>query len=98
PDDRSAVRERAVGDGELEGCHLEQALADREVDRLAGIPDRVARLEALEVRGRGDGAAGLRRQVDARRVTDAEQSRPALHVEGARARLPEVEHVADPVE
>src|SRR5919108_294714 len=97
-DDGAAVRERAVGDGELERRHLEQALADREVDGLARVPDRVARLQALQVPGSRDRTARLPREIEARRVADAEQPCPPLHVDRARARLPEIEQVADPVE
>ena len=52
PHDLAAVDERRVGDGELERAHLQGALADREVDRLALRPREAEPL--LEVRaGRG---------------------------------------------
>ena len=98
PDDGAPVRERGVRDRELERRHLEQALADREVHRLARVPVGLRRLEALQIGGPRDDPAPLRRQVDPGRMAQPEQVGPALHVEAARLLLPEVEPIPQSVE
>src|SRR5207253_10614491 len=65
PHDGAAVRERGVGDGELQGGHCEVALPDREVDRIALVPDALRRRAKClsQPARRGDDAAVLTRKV-----------------------------------
>src|SRR5438874_12226987 len=74
--DRAAVDECRVRDGELERRHLEIALADRQVDRLPLVPRLMLR-GAEPGRGR-DEPRRLSRNVEARRVSEAQATRPAL--------------------
>src|SRR5205085_5296393 len=98
-DDRAAVRERRVGDGELERCDRELALPDGEVDRVTLVPDPLPGLleGPLQPRRGGDEAGGLARDVEAGGMPDAEATRPILHVEMPPLLLG-VEHRAEAVE
>ncbi len=96
--DVAAVRDRRVADGDLQGRHLERALADREQHRVARAPlpvDQVVRIDLLGVGllppgERRQDALALTRDVDAGRLAEAElpgpvlQRRPLLRIERCR--------------
>ena len=95
-DDRSAVRDRRVRDGELQRAHLERALADGEVDRLAFRPwEPPALEEPLRRRDEARRGAG---DVDRRRRAETEPPRPVLDEHSLPARIGAVDAVAEAIE
>src|SRR6476660_4685606 len=82
-DDRAAVCERGVGHCELQRRDRELPLADRQVDRVALVPDACPGLleRPLQPAGCRYEAGGLARDVEAGRVAHAEAPSPVLDVE-----------------
>src|SRR5207244_10119 len=79
--DPTTVRDRAVGDRELERIGLEVTLPDGEVDVVAGRPRPVGEVLAeqpVAPGGRWHEATELPRKVDPRGVPEAEPPSPFL--------------------
>ena len=98
-DDRPAVCERGVGDGELERRDRKLSLADRQVDGVALVPDAFPGLleRPLQPAGGRYQAGSLARDVKACRVADAKPLGPVLYIEVALL-LFGIEHRPEPVE